>query len=658
MKKILFLIITTCSLSTGYVMAESYPVAELTKNVDITTIELPEPSKDVDFDPYQVLVYSTVEFPSTSEIVQAQLSGSVENGDISDDGKYITYNNGETASIYTLTIEPGDYTIDGFCIQCTYKSQSFFRDFRLPQITGGTSEIYIITNRPEATLTLATLKSNGKDAFSASGIPYSFEIVEGESSDWIVSDDGHTIEQYIGEHVDTLVIPNMIDGKRIFTVQNDTLLDQNTIGTLFGEYNSVAGVTELAKNIEISEGIQILGSFLFYQCSELEGNIDLPCTIRAVGPYAFAGCSSLTGDLDLSNCVSLYSYSFAGCSGLNGTLTLPAVTNIPTGTFIDCPFSGTLEIPESVTNIGNYAFAMNAPTSSGVSSITLPQALKTIGPVAFQYRNTLKNDLVLPESLEHIGDFAFNHCTGFSNTELYIPSSVETIGGDLHISQGLTSENTGYGGHVFYDAFYNNLGFSSANTGDFITIDGVLLSADGTRLVAYPMAKTDESYVIPEGITQLDEMSFGRTKVKSITLPDSFVFSTTVPENIINTNGNNFAVALYTYNNCAEVLTKNTNPNYTSIDGIIYSKDKTVLWYVPNMHGAVTIEDGCTTIKDGAFFCSGSSIYTKWGTVYIPASVNEIETNALHFLNSCGATITIDENNDVYTVSNNKIIKK
>ncbi len=658
MRKILFLIISVFALSTGYVMAESYPVAELTKNVDISETEFKELSYNVDFNDCQIIMYSTDNFPSASEINQAQLSGNVENGAISDDGKYITYNNGETASIYTLTIEPGDYTIDGFCVQCTYEAQTFFKDFNLPKITGGVSEICIVTNRPEATLTLATLKSDGKDAFSASGIPYSFEIAEGEASDWRVSADGHTIEEYIGESVDTLIVPNMINGKRIFTVQNNTLLDQNTIGTLFGEYTSESGVNESAKTIQISDGIQVLGSFLFYQCSELSGSIELPSTIRAIGPYAFAGCSGITGDLDLSGCVSLYSYAFAGCSGLNGELTLPVIENIPTGTFIDCPFSGELEIPDGVINIGNYAFAMNSSSTNGFSSIRLPETLKTIGAVAFQYRSSMKNTLSLPDSIEHIGDFAFNHCTGFSNTELYIPCNVKTIGGDLLIAQGLSSENTGYGGHVFYDAFYKNAGFSSDDTGSFIAVDGVLLSSDGTRIVSYPIAKTDEAYVIPEGVTQLDEMSFGRTNVKSITLPDSFIFSTTVPENIVNTNGNNFAVAMYVYNKCEQVLTKDTNQNYTSIDGIVYSKDGTTLWYVPTMHDSVIIEDGCTTIKDGAFFCSGSSTYTKWGTVTIPATVKNIEPNSLYFLNNSGATITVDENNEVYTVSNNKIIKK
>ena len=397
---------------------------------------------------------------------------------------------------------------------------------------------------------------------------------------------------------------------------------------------------------------------MFYGCSGLSGDIDIPYTVRAIGPYAFAGCEGLTGDIDLSYCSALYPYTFAGCKNLKGTLTLPSVASIPRGIFVDCPLSGALEIPEGVISIGDYAFAMNASAKDGVSSISLPGTLKSIGAVAFQHRDNISNELILPDGLLHIGDLAFNHCTRFSNTTLEIPSTVKVIGGDLAIAQGKGTENTGYGGHVLYDSFHNNEKFVVNGDGAFCANDGVLMSSDGTRIVTYPMAKADESYEIPEGVTQIDEMAFGRTNVKTITLPDSFVFSTEVPENIMNNNANNFAVAMYLYNQCESVLVKDTNPNYKSVDGVVYSKNGAELWYVPTMHGAVTVADGCTTIKNGAFFCSPSKTYTKWGTVTIPASVTKIEENALKYLNNSGVTLVVDADNAVYTVSQNKIVKK
>ena len=657
-KKVLILTAAVFTAASVYASAESYPVAELMKNPDVNGVEIPQVSDFLDIDEYIPTLFVTAQNPSATAVEKAMLSGEVENGKISADGGHVGYDNGETASVYTLTINPGDYTIDGFCVSCTAGDESMIKDFRLPAITGGDVEVNLVVNRPDAVIKLGTLKTNGKDAFNGNGIPYAFEIVEGEASDWRVSSDGHTIEEYIGDEVDTLVIPNMIDGKIILSVQNETLLDEGKVGTLFGEYNEKTGIDVPAKTVEISDGIQILGSFLFYRCSDLSGDIDIPYTVRAIGPYAFAGCEGLSGDVDLSYCSALYPYSFAGCKNLKGTLTLPAVASIPSGIFVDCPLSGVLEIPEGVTSIGDYAFAMNNSGKDGINAVALPSTLKVIGAVAFQHRDASTDELVLPAGLLYIGDFAFNHCTGFSNTKVEIPSTVKVIGGDLAIAKGEGTKNTGYGGHVLYDSFYNNEEFVVNGNGAFCAIDGVLMSRDGTRIVTYPMAKVDESYVIPEGVTQIDEMAFGRTKVKTVTLPDSFVFSTTVPENIINKEGNNFAVAMYIYNNCREVLTKETNPSYKSIDGTVYSKDGTELWYVPTMHGEVTVADGCTTIKNGAFFCSGSPVYTKWGTVTIPASVTEIEENSLVYLNKSRATIIVDEDNPVYTVTNGKIAKK
>ena len=653
-KKVLILTAAVLTAASVYVSAESYPVAELTENPDVNGVQIPQISEFLDIDAYTPTLFVTAQNPSATAVEKATLSGNVTGGEISADGGHIEYDNGETASIYTLTINPGDYTIDGFCVSCTYGNESMIKDFNMPSVTGGDVEVNLIVNRPDAVIKLGTLKSNGKDAFNGTGVPYAFEIVEGEASDWRVSSDGHTIEEYVGETVDTLVIPNMIDGKIILSVQNETLLDEGKVGTLFGEYGADVPV----KKVEISDGIQILGTFLFYGCSGLSGDIDIPYTVRAIGPYAFAGCAGLMGDLDLSNCSALYMYSFAGCKSLDGTLTLPSVASIPRGIFLDCPLSGKLEIPEGVKSIGDYAFAMNNSSTDGFANITLPSTLKSIGAVAFQHRDNMANDLVLPDGLLHIGDFAFNHCTGFANTSVTIPATVTTIGGDAAIAQGIGEENTGYGGHVFYDSFHNSTEFIVNGNGAFRSNDGVLMSSDGTRIVTYPMSKADESYEIAEGVTQIDEMAFGRTKVKTITLPDSFAFSTNVPENIINKDGNNFAVAMYIYNKCESVLVKETNPKYKSVDGIVYSKDGTELWYVPTMHGAVTVEDGCTTIKNGAFFCSPSKTYTKWGTVTIPASVTKIEENSLKYLNNSGVTLVVDENNAVYTVSQNKIVTK
>lgn len=614
---------------------------------------------------FGIMSLSADENPSVSSVEQAVLTGDVNGGKITSDGKSIEFDNGESASVYTVTIDPGSYTINGFCASCVYEDDAVIKDFYIPNVSGGSVTVNIIVNRPNAEIKIGTLKSDGKDAFDGTGAPYTYEIVDGNASDWRLDETGHYIEEYIGETTDNLVIPNRINGKTILGVMNDTLINDDKIGTIFGECTikgNTLSVNQKASSVTISEGIKILGSFMFCGCDKLTGSIEIPSSVTAIGPYAFYGCSGFTGGLDISSCRKIYPYAFFGCTGLSGELKLSGkLTEIPRGAFVDCPFSGALNIPEGVTDIGYFAFGLFNQKATSFSSLSLPSTLKRIGAVAFQYQTRMSNELVLPEGLTHIGDFAFDHCRGFTNTSLTIPASVETIGGDLAVEKGTGEANTGYGGHVFYDAFHKSTEFKvGAGSKHFKAENGVLFSIDGTRLVSYPINKNDTEYTIPDGVTQIDEMALGYSKAQTFTLPNSFKFNTEVPENIINQSGNNLAVAFYAENDCKSVQVHDSNESYKSENGVIYSKDGKELWYVPLKYGSVEIADGCTTIKSGAFF--GRSYRKDWETIYIPASVTMIEKNTLDFLNTyisgSQATVTIDKNNTVYTVTNGKIVKK
>ena len=89
---------------------------------------------------------------------------------------------------------------------------------------------------------------------------------------------------------------------------------------------------------------------------------------------------------------------------------------------------------------------------------------------------------------------------------LLFRSTVKTIGGDY-----LVDKNTGYGGHVFYDMGKTET-FKSIYTASgnkyFTSLDGVLYSADRTRMLAYPRGKRETVFEIPEGVTQLMKWHF------------------------------------------------------------------------------------------------------------------------------------------------------
>ena len=121
------------------------------------------------------------------------------------------------------------------------------------------------------------------------------------------------------------------------------------------------------------------------------------------------------------------------------------ITKIPAQAFAKSKIKGSLTIPNSVTTIGEEAFA-NCRELKG--SLTLSNSLKTIGDKAFYNCNSLNGSLTIPNTVTTIGISAFENCAGF-NGNLTIPNSVTTIGesafcnclkftGDLTIPNSVT----------------------------------------------------------------------------------------------------------------------------------------------------------------------------------------------------------------------------
>jgi hypothetical protein len=475
---------------------------------------------------------------------------------------------------------------------------------------------------------------------------------------WQTDDgDSHTLTLYTGEDKD-IVVPNMYKGELVLGVGGNY---DDTIGIT----NLVGNSTDSITSITLSEGIAIINDYTFFDLSGLEvsdgtSNITIPSTVQYIGYAAFA-YSPVCGQLTLPDKLyNLGKFAFFNCSKLTGDLTIPgSLDTVPYAAFYGCTgLNGKLTIGEGVTEIGDMAFAGETEaTAIRFTELTLPTTLKKIGGYAFQYCTKVKY-LSLPEGLETISDGAFDHMQGIENTTLVIPSTVTTIGGDNNVDT-----NTGYGDHVFYDMGKSSTftAFEVSEDSEYFTaVDGVLYNKAITRLVGYPRGKLDTEYVIPEGVTQLDDLSFSRAAyLKRLVLPDSYVLTTEAAANTLNTDGNSLATALYIYTAVEEIAVNDSNPNYTTVNGILYSKDKKTLWYVPNKYtGTVEVADGTETIEKGAIYAA-SLKNTGWSDLVIPATVTDINETTLEIINDKSLLkghITADSNpkyaviNDILSV--------
>ena len=498
---------------------------------------------------------------------------------------------------------------------------------------------------------------------------------------------GNGAFQYCSGLTGDILIPEGVEtlGTHVFnkcTGFNGTITLPSTLKEI--GRNSFYNCNKLTGNLVIPEGIEIINPNTFRGCSSLNGTLTLPSTLKEISNFAFYGCKNLKGDINIPdnvisigdqafyNCTgfdgyirlsnkleSIGGWTFGNCSKLVGDLIIPySVTNILDSTFRNCSsLNGKLVISNNITKLEEGVFS---GCSNLVGELVIPAGVKTIGKAAFQQCEKLNGKLVLPEGLEYIGDFAFNKCTSFENTTIKIPASLKKMGEDYD----LNGNNVGIGSHFFYNFGANVRKFEAfeveEGNNNFVAIDGVLYTKDLKRLVCYPRNKKDKTYEIQEGVELLDQMSIASNMTLStLILPDSLIIKEQTYPQFTWENDHLLDYSLYNYNAIENIEVKDTNPNYRSNDGVLYTKDMKNLVYISSGRTKeVIIPDGVETINDNSIYWS--QVARSVSKMYIPASVTNISDSALKGVNNGFIKkIEISEDNPSFTLdSNGKLIRK
>lgn len=144
-----------------------------------------------------------------------------------------------------------------------------------------------------------------------------------------------------------------------------------------------------------------------------------------------------------------------------------------------------LIIPEGVTTIGEYALS----TNDSLTEIIFPSTLTTIGSYALGY-NKAMTEIRFPEGLQNMGECLLYTCGEL--TEVYIPSTVVSIGENMLASSSYKLESF----HV------------DENNPYYCDVDGILYNKDMTKLVRYPLNRTDSQFAIPQSVTEIANSAF------------------------------------------------------------------------------------------------------------------------------------------------------
>lgn len=231
--------------------------------------------------------------------------------------------------------------------------------------------------------------------------------------------------------------------------------------------NGAFSLCEGLKNIEIPNSVTVLEYLAFSDCTGLT-SISIPKNLTNIGMGAFRGCSNLasivveTGNSvydsrDDSNAIieTASNNLLLGCKNTiipNTVTSICKDASLDDGAFSDCYGLTSIEIPNSVTIIGNFAFS----NCRNLTSVHIGNGVTNIGDCAFTNCVSLKS-VSIPSSVTSTGFGIFSGCKGLNSVD--IPTSLSALNHDFFYNCiGLTSVTIPQSITSIGNAFYGCIG--------------------------------------------------------------------------------------------------------------------------------------------------------------------------------------------------------
>ncbi|MFI3165920.1 MAG: leucine-rich repeat protein [Bacillota bacterium] len=228
-------------------------------------------------------------------------------------------------------------------------------------------------------------------------------------------------------------------------------------------------------------------------------------TVYSIGANAFSA-SSFVKTVEMPETIkSIGNYAFSGCSITE--LEIPtSVLEIGNYSFYGCKYLTNVTGFSGVKSIGLAAFS----NCTSLESIVLSENLTSIGSAAFQYAS-LKS-ITIPESITSIAEGAFYGCSSLE--EVTILKGVTSIGASafydctslssITISEGATS----IGEYAFYGC---------------VSLSSITISDDATSIGEYAFygCISMQNIIIPAGFSSIENYTFyGCKSLENITIPE------------------------------------------------------------------------------------------------------------------------------------------
>lgn len=379
----------------------------------------------------------------------------------------------------------------------------------------------------------------------------------------------------------------------------------------------------------------------FENCNELT-SVTIPHSVTNIGDYAFKGCSKLKSVTIPNSVTDIGEYAFQDCCVLPNVTIPDSVTNLGNFAFSGCSRLANILIPGSISSIGTWTF----DNCSGLSSITCSATNATYASqdgILYNKDKTkilfvpkaIKGEVTIPNGVTDI--WGFSNCGGL--TAITLPNSIKTIGkGSFNYCSEF--KKVYYLGDIvsWFDIDgLDHLMFSSRKLNiNGNEIIGELVIPDGVTKIsnnAFCGCGELTSVIIPDSVTSIGDNAFdGCSGLTSITIPDSVtsigvgafsgcselggytMLMLTIPNSVT-------SIGEYAFSGCSNIHNVTIGNGVTSIGEGVFS-GCSGLW------GTITIPDSVTSIGEHAFYgCS------RLRSVTIPDSVTSIGSWAFY---KCG----------------------
>lgn len=299
--------------------------------------------------------------------------------------------------------------------------------------------------------------------------------------------------------------------------------------------------------------------------------------------------------------------AFIGNNKIESAVIADGITQIKESAFNCCRFMTSVQLPSTLTEIGEYAFVL-----CPINSIEIPAGVTVINSYAFQ--NCDLQQLVIPEGVTEIKEGAFEGTSELTSVSL--PSTLRIIGKKAFSYSFLKYIEIPYGVTTISEST-----FSGCTSLKQVVLPESILYIEKNAFDYCPALK----YLnIPQSLISIGNGAFENTKITDFNLPDSvrYIGSYVFPETAV-----------------TEI-----------VDGVEYIGK----WVVDTVSGTseITVREGTVGIAGHAL----SRIYTENTTITLPSTLKYISDTA--FYNAYGSSqkpeiIISDDNPDICIVDGN-----